>query len=314
MFLQFVQYLYLFVQQKLRGTDVFHYDVPLELHTYGVNGTIEKHQINVSNQFDQATITTSEAIERVVFNRDNVLNQSRLADDQEITEDGSYTFNRTGLVFKVESVENPMNVRVEHMYAAPDNNVASDEIKISEGHYWRIHGIEEGAEMSTSFLYNGSGTRDFDFSLVEFNEDSLLLMYRPDPSYAWEPYDDFQHSKIIPNDGKGLLKIEYILNGEYTVGKGVAPMTSNQEINLTSLQIHPNPVRDKSFVYLDDALPGKYSYSVSDISGNFVKQGAFAQNDYLELNTEDLSSGQYIVKLKHIETGKLFVQRVVVIK
>lgn len=303
-----------YIQQKLRGTDVFHYDVPLVLHTYGVNGTIEEHNVMASNQYDQATITTTEPIRRIVFNRDNVLNQSRLADDLEITEEGSYTFNRTGLVFKVESVETPMNVRVEHMYAAPDDNVISENVKISEGHYWRIQGVEDGAEMTTSFLYNGSGPRDFDYSLVEFNEDSLILMYRPDPSYAWDAFDGFEHSKIIPNDGKGLLKISTILNGEYTVGKGVLPMTNNQEIDFTSVQIHPNPVMDKSFVYLDDALSGRYTFTISDLSGNQVKSGAFAQNDYLEVNTSEFAAGQYILELRHIETGKLFVERIVVIK
>ncbi len=303
-----------YVQQKLRGTDQYHYDVPLEIHSYGVNGAIEKHDIMVSNQFDQVSITTSEPIERIVFNRDNVLNQSRLADDQAIMEDGSFTFNRTGLVFKVESLEDPMDVRVEHMYAAPDLNVITEDIRISEGHYWRIHGVEEGAEISTSFLYNGAGTRDFDYSLVEFNEDSLLLMYRPDPSYAWAPYPDFEHSKIIPNDGKGLLKVDYVLNGEYTVGKGVAPLTNTNNLEIGSIQVHPNPVMDKSYVYLEDGLQGNYSYKLSDISGNVLHNAVIGQRDYLELNTEELAAGQYIIHLEHIESGKLFVKRIVVIK
>ncbi|MDA9774179.1 M1 family aminopeptidase, partial [Saprospiraceae bacterium] len=304
----------IYIQQKLRGTSIYHKSVPLQFHTYGTNGEQTEHSIMASNQYDQVSVNTNYPIERVVFNRDNLLNQSRMAEDITLENVENYTFSRTGLTLKVKEIEEAMDVRVEHIWAAPDNNMIEGDIELSEGHYWRIQGVEEDAPIAVNFIYDGSNERDFDFNLVEFDEDSLFLMYRPDASFAWAPYEGHEHSKIIPTDGKGLMKVENLNSGEYTFGRGEALLSNSTEIDLTSIAIHPNPVLDKSYVYMEDALPGEYRYELMDISGNVVQKGNFTQREYFEINASDIAAGQYVVKLKHKESGKLFVDKLVVIK
>lgn len=303
----------IFMQQKLRATNEFHEDVPLTCRAIGFNGESQEFEIKAGGQFSSVSIISAFQVKRVIINENNTLNQSRMAESKTIESTGSLTFERTDVIFKVEDLSEAFDVRVENIWGKPDSGIIPGDFKIADQHYWRIIGdFPSNYDIGANFTYNGAKEYDLDYGVTS-SEDSILLMYRKDASHLWEPLSDVVISKIIPNDGKGIIRLGRVMAGEYTVGKGVAEVVANKETEINKLKVYPNPATDQIFVYLDKMQSGVYTYNLHNLSG-LKLESSIVVGEYASISVKDLAAGQYIAEFINNDSGKRYVERIVVIK
>lgn len=302
----------IYVQQKLFGGDYYHTEVPISLHLFGYNGEVENQMVDVSGQFSTLNINTPFEVKRVVFNRENLLNQARMADENIISEPGLVTFDRTDMSCEIESLTENLDVRVEHILGPPEKNIVEGDLELNTKHYWRVSGEFSGDyDMSLRFTYDGKGNYDLDFPLTVNSEDSTLLFYRPDPAIAWEPVDA-DLIKGIPTDGRGALLLASALPGEYTIGKGIYEVSSIDAEQIEISQLYPNPASSELFIHLGSFYSGRVT--VLDLQGRNIKRKEFDNQKTIQLNTEDLPSGQYFVEVRNKTNSVKTTEKLIIIK
>jgi aminopeptidase N len=302
----------IYAQQKLYGGDFYHTEVPISLHLFGYNGEEELQMVELSGQYDELTVNTGFDVKRIVFNRDNLLNQARMADELIISEPGLYTFARTNISFEMISVSEEQNIRVEHVFGPPENNTVEGDFELNTKHYWRVIGDFSGEyNMGLRFTYDGRFNNDLDYPLTAVSEDSILLFYRPDPSIAWEPVDA-ELFKGIPVDGTGTLLWENALPGDYTIGKGINDVSSVNSTNIEVSQMYPNPASDELFIHYDGFYDG--SVSIIDLQGRSFLKKEFDNQNTVQLLTQDIPSGQYFIEIINKTNSVKTTKKLIIIK
>lgn len=304
-----------FVQQKLRGTDFYHKNVPIQLQAIGFGGETSEQDVIVSDQYSTVDFVTDFEVKRIVFNGSNKLNQARMAEDVLIEDSGNAVFARTGVRFSVDELEEPFLARVEHIWASPDQAIIAGDFEISDQHYWRVAGdIPSDNTIELRLPYVGGSIYDLDNGLTE-EEDSVLLFYRPDASALWEPLPEAKKTKIIPNDGNGLLTLDFLMPGEYTIGKGDVSTVDVDSWSDRDVQIYPNPSSNGFYVYLDENSLGDVSIRLLNVQGNPVVNSTFERStSYTYLPTNNLVPGPYFVELINQKTGEKIVKMITVIQ
>ena len=301
-----------YVQQKLYGTDNIHNETPLSLHLYGFNGEVEMQMIEAAGKYSTVDVTTDFDVKRVVFNKDNLLNQARLAHDRVISDTGVKTFDRTDISFKVESLTAELNARVEHILGAPDDNIVDGDLELNNKHYWRVLGDYPGDyELTLKFPYEGKSPNDLDYPLTVVSEDSILLFYRPDASVRWEPLDA-KLIKFNPVDGAGSVEIEFAQPGDYAIGKGVRDVVSTNEIESLISEVYPNPASSEVYVNLDLNITGVIR--VIDLQGRKLMQRSLVNTNSTTLDVSSISAGQYFIEIESEDYSNLSVKKLVIVK
>lgn len=309
----------IFVHQKLYGTTGFHQQVPLSLHAYGPNGEVQEQMIMVSGEFDQVNITTDFPIRRIVFNQDNVLNQARIVGEKEVEKSGSFSFRHTDASLKVNTYDgNPYKVRMEHILGAPEDNKVEGDYVMTNKHYWRVSGdnipVDNDAELI--FIYRGKKKDALDYPMNVMDEDSMILLYRSDPSQLWAPMAGFEHKKGIPTDGAGKLRTASLQIGEYTVGRGIvnSVSTSRPAYNF-EMELIPNPASNSAYLNFTPIVHSNTHCSIINLQGQLMYQTKIeAGANYLRLDTQQLMAGTYFVQLLDRNSGARQIKKMVIVK
>ncbi len=302
-----------YVQQKLYGTDSFHGLTPLTIHLYGYNNEVSEQLVEVSGQYTVLDLETDFEVKRVVFNKDNTLNQARTADEMIITEEGINFFSLVDVnAFEVEALTDDLNIRIEHIYGKPEDHIVAGDLEINENHYWRIIGDFPGDyKINLRFPYDGKSTYGLDYPLATVSEDSILLFYRTDPSQLWEPIAA-DLKILIPIDGKGSLEVENVQPGEYAIGKGVYDVSSAEIEETINLEVYPNPSSDELFIDFGSSFKGIISFM--DLQGRQLFQHVVRNERNVQLNTSTIPAGQYFVEVMNQNNTKKSVHKVIIIK
>ena len=112
--------------------------------------------------------------------------------------------------------------------------------------------------------------------------------------------------KSLNNEFENLLSDEFAFTNDAIYGQAMKPfplhLTSSTEIieneNSVSIFVYPNPVTDKLQIKSDDQI---YAVTLSGLSGNCILSLGNISEYTLLIDTENLVSGMYILK---IETSK----------
>jgi len=71
-------------------------------------------------------------------------------------------------------------------------------------------------------------------------------------------------------------------------------------VNLRTLQVFPNPVRERLSIQISEA--SDYRVVITDMQGKVVLENSFAGNEMPELNVREVSAGMYVISV-YSETG-----------
>ncbi len=226
---------------------------------------------------------------------------------------GNVSFDQTFFLGIVSTIPDSAFVRVEHNWVAPDNfKNPVPGILVSRERYWKIDGIfPQNFVMKGKFYYSkAAGAGGLDVQLITNSVDSLVLLYRSDPSSDWTIYP-FTRSG---NPSIGYLNTDTIIPGEYTFGiRNWALYYSTGELYNNSnnqIRIIPNPATQTCTVKYD-FNPGD-ELNIIDIQGKVLYKTKSTQPETeFKLAITDYTPGLYFVQISR-KNGKSITGRMMV--
>lgn len=220
-----------------------------------------------------------------------------------IKEAGSQLYPNT--LCKVISEEVPENdsafVRIAHHYVGADPLPEElSHLKINTKHYWKVDGNwADTYQASIQFSY--SKYKDLDKEMIQSENDSVVLLYRPDATAEWAITNQsltgtYKTGKVYAND---------IKTGEYVLSVIDRTTVSTSDLNKendTRLQLYPNPSKGQLFVELPEKMKGDFMvYNTNGVQCYAHAKTSRRKKECLNLN--QLEKGTYI--LRFISEDKL---------
>ncbi|MBL0328458.1 MAG: T9SS type A sorting domain-containing protein [Bacteroidetes bacterium] len=199
---------------------------------------------------------------------------------------------------------------MEHNFATPDPAYAIP-YRLSPNHYWKVDGILPATfDAKATLTYDGrttafSGNFWLDNNLVTTFEDSLVLLYRPNPSMNWGLYPYYtKNMQANNNDKRGIITIDSLQLGEYVFAmmdyaSGIQNYSFSSTAN--SLKVFPNPAKDivmVDFVASGINLSDNSLLVITDVSGKIIHREKLNQQQTIAINTSTFSNGLYFVSIK----------------
>lgn len=305
------------IRQKLDGAPSYFNNVPLEITFMDANWNKIEKTINISGQNTTATVTIP--INPIFTGVDlNEKISDAVTSDMKVLKATGVSFSRTSngrMQITVQSITDSIFILVEHNWAAPDSfKTSNPNYKISPYHYWKVSGIfPQPLDATGSITYDGraitsSGSGYLDHELLTANnqEDSLVLMYRKEASsdWAWFPY----YTKTIssPADKYGIIKIDSLLPGEYTLAllkNGILGMAESKNEN--SVLVYPNPFNETATVRIRDKNHTAYEFKLYNVFGQKILNENIQNSKELIIRKGSLTSGIYFYTISSHEDGNL---------
>jgi len=308
------------VQQKLRECPQFYQHVPLDLTFISADNQREEIQIDANGQFTDIQLPCNFNPAMVVLNGHNRLNQARMDHEFMVYSDESLypVLPYVDFRFSKENVVDSSLVRIEHIWASPDQNAIGNGIfELSNTHYYLVDGLWDGGDVYSGRVnYNGSQETDLDYTLYNSGEQQAVLVYRENSSQPWEIYSDFTLGTGSLTNGDGNFVIDTLRRGQYAFANGdiTAGLQLQQEATTSTLNCFPNPATTELQVLGNFEGNEVALFDVYAANGRFVQRstarinGAFSKR----IDTSSLGSGTYFVQVSLADGRVLGVERVLV--
>jgi len=233
---------------------------------------------------------------------------------------GSHNFNLGRMNLNVNSISDSAFIRVEHIWVGPGNlSTPIGNLTISPDRYWKIDGILPSNFSATTRLYydgrtnttsNGNGY--LDHNLLGNSEDSIVLLYRRNPSFDWEIYPYYTQNTLGTNSPKyGYMQLDSLLLGEYVFAYG-DNFSNIKKVNKVSedIAIYPNPAKDELTIDFN-GVTLKREIKIYDINGKQISSLEIFDS-IIKLPTQYLKNGIYIISI--IDENGEKTERKVIIK
>jgi hypothetical protein len=213
----------------------------------------------------------------------------------------AYSFSQALFNVNVTTIADSALLRVEHNWVMPDTAGANPNGYALSNRYWRVEGnFPPGFSAIATLFYDGKGQLDqLDTELFAQNgpaEDNVRLLYRPGPGHPWQEHPAyFKNTLGSPVDRYGLLRIDNLLPGEYTIGKG-SPISSVEtaDANMPTIRIAPNPAVD--WISVQAAVPVEFA-QLTDSQGRLAQHWDLGGVNQFALPLQDIPAGLYWLAL-----------------
>jgi hypothetical protein len=199
-------------------------------------------------------------------------------------------------------------VRVDHMWSGPDQGpLAADIVEIGNTHYWNVDGLwPEGTLLQGRLYYYGSNEDQFDYELINGDENGIAVLYRATPMDEWVLCPDQEVNAGNLNNGIGSITVSAMRKGQYTFGK-INGFTGIEQVADEPLTIALAPVPTTGPLSINGNLDGQGMLwcDILGIDGRFVRRVSTSVNGAFRLNTDvsDLAAGTYILRVQDARSG-----------
>lgn len=278
----------LHIQQKLRHADHLYQQVPVTLTFESATGErwSDPQKALLGGEFSQATSQVPFQPAHAFLNADGLLALATGFEEDTITSTTTYGYGQADLTILATSVPAPSPLRVEEFWTAADpNTVEPYAFAVSPDRWWRITGqLQPGTVLNARFTIDGRQTSPtlFDPDLVQnagatvFAEDSLVLLYRPDPRFAWAVHPDIDINFLGGStvDGYARITANGITTGDYCVAWRKSAVGVHETVNaFTGWRFYPDPAKDKVTVVAPSSATGHGTRLIlQDVHGRTLKE------------------------------------------
>lgn len=291
--------------QKLRGATVMHNAVPLDLTFIAADGSVHDQQIMASGATSTHTVSVPFEPAMVILNRYARLNQSRLDHEFKIGpgQPLDALLPYVDFRFYVDELQDTALVRVEHIWAGPDQlPVDPAIIAISDSHYWTVDGLwPEGSVFRGRVFYNGTQASQLDHGLIAGDESGIAVLYRPHAYAPWEVYADQVVNAGSLTNGSGFITMSNLRKGQYTFGKiegfvGVGEEVLDEPVGIT---LHPVPANTELTISGFAEEPTSVIFDVFSLDGRMVQRSTGTVNAVYthSLDVSALPNGAYLLRV-----------------
>lgn len=289
------------VKQKLTGAPSYFNNVPLEITYFDAQWNRRTEKIIVSGADETATHTIPFSPVLVAVNLDEKISHSAANDQKVIKAAGVNTFTNARMTVTVQAVADSAYILVEHNFAKPDPVKSPKPYRLSDYRYWKVSGIfPAGFDATAKVNYDGrTATTGYaswlDHTLINTKEDSLVLLYRENPSDDWNLFPYFTKTMGNVNDKVGSITIDSLIAGEYVLAMRDYTLSSREIAEAANaLLVYPNPSADVITVDAGD-LTSETEISMTDMSGRRVMTFASAQS-ITRIDVSSLPAGIYFIE------------------
>lgn len=281
--------------QRLRAANHLYTQVPLEITFVSQDREETSRTLMHSGAFSQDDFLIPFQPTAVFINRKEKLIYGVTADEKELKTNGNTIFSYSNFRCNVTSVQDSSLIRAEYHWAAPDNYVQNWKYELTPDRFWNIDGIfNPGFSATATFVYDGSSTGP-DFPII-YDEDSVIVLYRPNTGASWEPVSNQTMNQQASGDKKGNITVP-LIKGQYCIGTKRATVSIPEWESEEEFTLYPNPSEGVFNIRFNgDMVPILYQISVYDSLGKSVYNGEAKHGAYIDLR-HILKSGKYTVKL-----------------
>jgi hypothetical protein len=216
------------IRQFSHYNDLLMQEVPLEVTFYDAELNRATALVLANGSSSMETVQLPAGFEPVhaYIDGDDKLALAVLAEDRIIDNNGpnDCDFAEMDIVVSDLPEGDSVFVRVENHWAQADESLLQGDYYISPDRWWNVFRSGDTGILNATIRYYGDSTqsRYFDplfFQYVEsmgYNEDSIVLMHRADPSQEWSVFPDYQLFTIpLTDNWQGRIKIDNLVSGQY---------------------------------------------------------------------------------------------------
>ena len=277
--------------QDHRGAEYIGDGVRYELTFVDSNWNMHSEMVSWDGQ--SANITTTLDFEPVAIFCDINNKFADACHDESFIIKQSGNNNLSEIKFKVitEEVGDSTLLRVEHRWVGPTSvGEIPEGLTISDSRYWTIYRLDKGESIiKGEFQYQDN--ENYDANLFENENDSIVLLYRPNGASQWQSIDYILQS----SSSFGRMTVEQLMSGDYVLGVWDEEYIGINEINKDSrFNIFPNPTKNEINIELQNDIKGKVV--ITNQLGQFVKELKINDNKLI-VNVEELSPGIYYLNI-----------------
>lgn len=292
--------------QDHRGAEYIGDGVRYELTFVDSNWNMHSEMVSWDGQ--SANITTTLDFEPVAIFCDINNKFADACHDESFIIKQSGNNNLSEIKFKVitEEVGDSTLLRVEHRWVGPTSvGEIPEGLTISDSRYWTVYRLDKGeSKIKGEFQYQDNA--NYDANLFENENDSIVLLYRPNGASQWQSIDYILQS----SSSFGRMTVEQLMSGDYVLGVWDEEYIGMNEINKDSrFNIFPNPTKNEINIELQNDIKGKVV--ITNQLGQIVKELKINDNKLI-VNVEELSPGIYYLnifnKRENILTEKIIVE------
>ncbi|MCT4581184.1 MAG: M1 family aminopeptidase [Flavobacteriales bacterium] len=290
-----------YVKQKLRAAPHLYQNVPLEITFKNHNWAEESFSFLMNGAQNTFQFTTSFVPTLSFLNGKDQISQAVTSETQTLSSTGVKDFSHAFFRTTIQNISDSAYIKVEHNWVAPDHFKDGSQgfiYDISTERYWNITGILPSTFDATIRLqYNGRNNNSGNLdnlltSSAGFNEDSLVLFYRPNTKEDWQVMTNCTfNSQGSKTDGYGRVDIHEFKLGQYTFGWKRGAVDIKEQTNAGN-HFDVFPSLATNIVSLK-ASPTINSYAVVDLLGKvIVKKDLF---EVATLHVENWPKGVYLI-------------------
>jgi aminopeptidase N len=309
----------LHLEQKLYGREpnAWFNQLPIQVELRNADfELLHTFTAEVGGQWPVVQVMASEVPAYVLLNPGQTLNLGFMGDQVRRAEAGNYFMTGAQMRFRYLSGEGEAHVYAEHHFAGADDfKVNNNGIRIGKKRHWKVKAaqIPAGIDYWVEIEYTVANSLDDD--LVGVTEDSIILLWRPDPSADWIEHPNYLKRRLAANDGQGFMRIYDLLPGEYAFGNGEFLNTGTRRQGLAGNRIKafPNPSADRVFIDLDHASLPAVTLRLIAPDGKLVRSRTadWEEGQSLSVDMSNCTPGVYQVECYTAEGSLLGTARVV---
>lgn len=277
--------------QDHRGAEYIGDGVRYELTFVDSNWNMHSEMVSWDGQ--SANITTTLDFEPVAIFCDINNKFADACHDETFIIKQSGDNNLSEIKFKVitEEIGDSTLLRVEHRWVGPMSvGEIPEGLTISDSRYWTIYRLDKGESIiKGEFQYQDN--ENYDANLFENENDSIVLLYRPNGACQWQSIDYILQS----SSSFGRMTVEQLMSGDYVLGVWDEEYIGINEINKDlKFNIFPNPTKNEINIELQNDIKGKLV--ITNQLGQFVKELKINDNKLI-VDVEELSPGIYYLNI-----------------
>ena len=303
-----------YVRQKLTGATNYFTNVPLDFTFLKSDWSKTTQRIFISGQYVNFTTTLPYNPVMTAIDMEEKISDAIVDEVKTISSVGLHNFPSARCSLTVVQIIDSALVRIEHNYAKPDpmqNN--PNNYRLSTQRYWTIDGIFPTTFIAKGrFFYDGrtvttNGPGNWlDNLLTPNNGDSIILMYRDNPSNEWQEYPRHYTKFIVgsPSNSKyGYVDADTLMKGQYCFANGVSQILigSNELHDATSeIFTYPNPNGNNLTIQWTGENLEPTLVSIYDMEGKLILSEIVSGNE-TKIKTSKWNNGYYFIEVKRGE-------------
>lgn len=265
-----------YVRQKTRGGAALFHNVPVSVTCVGPNGDTARSVRDLGGAASVVTVSCPFVPTAIRLNDDERLALATTVDDRVIGPYAQVTLVNADITVSSSASSVPFPLRVEEFWTPADELAG---YTVSPDRWWRVEGqLPIGQANGLKFTVDGRDGQlsAFDTGLTQaaggtaFNEDSLVVLYRPNAAFAWSVRSATVNTIGSATDNYARLDMPGLVLGDYAIAwrSGAVGIAESRKDG-HGWRYFPDPANSSVSVFPPaDLAAGAYTIILFDMQGH----------------------------------------------